>query len=74
MGQYLQLLLSLVLSSLVFILPVCPGFKFDRRFLVSGSIDVLVVEGLGCGLAERTLVRIGRLNNLWAGDNPFLSG
>ena len=33
-----------------------------------------MVEGLGCGLAEGRLVRIGQLNNLWAGDNPFSSG
>ena len=39
-------------------------FTFDRRFLVSGSIAALVVERLGCDLAEGTLVRIGRLNNL----------
>ena len=66
--------LSQVFSLSVFILMVSPGFKIDRWFWVSGSIAVLVVEGLGCGLAEGRLVRIGRLNNLWAGDNPFSSG
>ena len=43
---------------------VSPGFKVDRRFWVSGSVAVLVVEVLGCGLAEVRLVRIERLNNL----------
>ena len=31
---------------------VSPGLKVDRPFWVSGSIAVLVVEGLVCGLAE----------------------
>ena len=56
--------LSQVFSSSVLILTVSPGFKVDRRFWVCGSIAVLVVEGLGCGLAEGRLVRIGQLNNL----------
>ena len=51
-----------------------PGFKVDRRFWVSGSIAVLVVEDLVCGSREGKLVRIGRLNNLRAGDSPFSSG
>ena len=51
--------LSQVFSSSVLILSVSPGFKVDRRFWVSGSIAVLVVEGLGCGLTEGRLVRIG---------------
>ena len=59
-----------VFSSSVVILMVSPGFKVYRPFWVV----VLVVEGLGCGLAEGGLVRIRRLNNLWAGDNPFSSG
>ena len=45
-------------------LTVSPGFKVDRRFWVSSSIAVLVVEGLRCGLAESKLVQIGQLNNL----------
>ena len=56
--------LSQLFSSLVLILMVSPGFKVDRQFWVSGSVAVLVVEGLGCGLTEGTLVRIGELNNL----------
>ena len=40
-----------VFSLPVLILTVSPGFKVDRRFWVSGSIAVVVVEGLGCGLA-----------------------
>ena len=55
--------LSQVFSLLVFILMASPGFKVDRWFWVSGSIAVLVVEGLGCGLAEGRLVQIGWLNN-----------
>ena len=56
--------LSQVFSSSVLIPTASPGFKVDRGFWVSGSIAVLVVEGLGCGLAEGRLVRIRRLNNL----------
>ena len=55
--------LSQVFSLSVFILMVSPSFKVDRWFWVSGSIAVLVVEGLGCGLAEGRLVQIGWLNN-----------
>ena len=60
------------MSVLIFAVP--PGFKVDRRFWVSGSIAVLVVEDLVCGSREGKLVRIGRLNNLRAGDSPFSSG
>ena len=63
-----------VFSLPVLILTVSPGFKFDRQFWVSGSIAVLVVEGLGCGLPESRFVRIGWLNNLSAGDDPHSSG
>ena len=66
--------LSQAFSSSVLILTVFPGFKIDRRFYVSGSIAVLVVESLGRGLAEDRLVQIGWLKKLWAGDNPFSSG
>ena len=62
-GAITDPLLSQVFSPSVFILTVSPGFKVDRRFWVSGSIVVLLV-GLGCGLAEGRLVRIGQLNNL----------
>ena len=48
-----------VFSLPVLILTVSPGFKFDRQFWVSGSIAVLVVEGLGYGLPESRFVRIG---------------
>ena len=58
----------------VLILMVLPDFKVGSRFWVSGSLAVLVVEGLGCGLTEGRLVQIGWLNNFWAGDNPFLGG
>ena len=51
--------LSQVFSLLVLILTVFPGFKVDRRFWVSGSIAVLVVEGLSYGLTKGRLVRIG---------------
>ena len=60
--------LSQVLSLSVLILTVSPVLR------VSGSIAILAVEDLVCGLAEGRLVQIGWLNNLWAGDNPFLSG
>ena len=65
-GTITDPVLSQVFSSSVLILTVFPGFKNDRRFLVSGSIAVLVVERLGCGLglAKGRLMRIGRLNNL----------
>ena len=43
--------LSQVFSLSTLILTVFPDFKVDRRFWVSGSIAVVVVEGLGCGLA-----------------------
>ena len=66
-------LLSQVFSSSVPIPTVSPGFNVDRRFWDSGSVAVLVVEGLNCGLTEGRLVRIGRWNNLWAGENPFSS-
>ena len=33
-----------------------------------------MVEGVGSGLTENTLAQIGLLNNIGAGDNPFLSG
>ena len=66
--------LSQIFSLLILILMVSPGFKVDRQFWVSGSIAIVVVEGLGCGLAEGKLVWIGWLNNLWAGDNLFWSG
>ena len=66
--------LSQVFSSSVLILTVYPDFKVGSRFWVSGSWAVLVVEGLSCGLTEGRLVRIGRLNNLWASKNSFLSG
>ena len=66
--------LSQVFSSSVLILTVSPDFKIDRGVWVSGSIAVLVVESLGCGLIEGGLVRIWRLNNLWTGDSPFPSG
>ena len=56
--------LSQVFSSSVLILTVYPSFKVDRRFWVSGSIAVLVVEGLGCGLTECILMWFGQLNNL----------
>ena len=56
--------LSQVFSSPVLILTVYPGFKVDRQLWVSGSIALLVVEGLGCGLAEGRFVQIERLNNL----------
>ena len=51
--------LSQVFSSSVLILTISPGFKVDRRFWVSGSIAVLVVEGLSYGLTKGRLVRIG---------------
>ena len=75
-GTITDPLLSQVFSSSVLILTVFPGFKNDRRFLVSGSIAVLVVERLGCGLglAKGRLMRAGRLNNLRTADNPFFSG
>ena len=38
---------------------VLPDFKVGSRFWVSGSLAVLVVEGLGCGLTEGRLVQIG---------------
>ena len=63
-----------VFSALVLILTVPPEFKVGSRFWVSGSIDVLVVKGLCCGITGCRLVRIGRLNNLWAGYNLFSSG
>ena len=33
-----------------------------------------MLEGLVYGLTEGKFVRIGWLNNLWAGDNPFSAG
>ena len=73
-GAITDLFLSQIFSLSVLILMVSLGFKIDRQFCVSGSIALLVVEGLGCGLAEVRLVQIGRLNNVWASDNPFSSG
>ena len=55
---------SQVFSLSVLIRMVSLGFKVGSRFWVSGSIAVLVVACLGCGLTEGALVQIGRLNNL----------
>ena len=72
-GEITHSFLSQVFSLSVLILTVSPGFKVDRRFWVSGSIAALVI-GLGCALIEGRLMRIGRLNTLWADDSPFSSG
>ena len=53
-----------VFFSSVLILTVSPDFKVVSRFWVSRLIAVSVVEGLGYGLTECRLVRIGQLNNL----------
>ena len=57
-------ILSQVFFSSVLILTVSPDFKVVSRFWVSRLIAVSVVEGLGYGLKDCRLVRIGQLNNL----------
>ena len=57
-------ILSQVFFSSVLILTVSPDFKVVSRFWVSRLIAVSVVEGLGYGLTDCRLVRIGQLNNL----------